>query len=239
MIQNISLWVAAALLLPASLHAQQSEGAALVQIRAVLHDPVNPVADLFLTDQAGSVVKLNLTPASLSATQITRPVNGSLVLYNTAAVDPKKPQEHVAATVKIPEDTKRAIVIVVPAPAGQSPAYRMVLLDDSPTAFAKGESRVISLVPVDTAIEAGEHKLPINPGKVTKVPAVKKLDEFNNAQTNFYYKEGTSWVAFTERQLQYLDQFRRIFIVHVTPGSTQPFVTTIVDTATPVAQRQP
>jgi hypothetical protein len=32
--------------------------------------------------------------------------------------------------------------------------------------------------------------------------------------------------------LQYLDTTRRIFLVYLTPGSTQPFVTTIVDNAT-------
>lgn len=44
-------------------------------------------------------------------------------------------------------------------------------------------------------------------------------------------KEGENWNPFTERQLQFLDEFRRIFIIHTTPGSNQPFVATIVDTA--------
>jgi len=60
---------------------------------------------------------------------------------------------------------------------------------------------------------------------------VRNVNEFNMAQTNFYYQEGGSWVAFTERQLQFLDACRRLFIVHVTPGATAPTVTTIVDTA--------
>ena len=42
--------------------------------------------------------------------------------------------------------------------------------------------------------------------------------------------EGDSHVTFTERQLQYLDEIRRIFIVHKTPGGSQPTLTTIVDT---------
>jgi len=44
-------------------------------------------------------------------------------------------------------------------------------------------------------------------------------------------------VAFTERQLQFLHEFRRIFIVHLTPGATFPIVTTIVDTAPPVVPK--
>lgn len=78
---------------------------------------------------------------------------------------------------------------------------------------------------------AREHKLPVKPGAMGVVPAVKKKNEFNMAQTNFYMKEGENWNPFTERQLQFLDEFRRIFIIHTTPGSNQPFVATIVDTA--------
>jgi len=63
------------------------------------------------------------------------------------------------------------------------------------------------------------------------VPAVSKVNDFNMAQTNFYYQQGGSWVAFTERQLQFLDACRRLFIVHVTPGAITPTVTTIVDIA--------
>jgi hypothetical protein len=105
-----------------------------------------------------------------------------------------------------------------------------LLIDDSAKAFPAGESRVLPLITVETAIQAGEHKLSVPPGKITKVSPVKKVDEFNMAQTNFYYKQGEAWVPFTERQLQFLDAYRRIFIIHATPGALQPTVTTIVDT---------
>lgn len=230
MINYKSLLVLAALVLPVSVHAQ-SENTASIRIRTYFHDPVNPAADLFVPDRSGNIGKLEFIPSSISEPKVVRPINGSLVLYKTALVDPKKPQEGVAATVKLPQDLKQAIVIVLPGPANSNPPYRMVVIDDSDTAFPKGESRVVSLLPLETAIEAGEHKLPVHPGQITKLPAVKKLNEFNMAQTNFYYKKGETWVAFTERQLQFLDEFRRIFIVHVTPRATFPIVTTIVDTA--------
>jgi hypothetical protein len=57
------------------------------------------------------------------------------------------------------------------------------------------------------------------------------------AQTNFYYQQAGSWVPFTERQLQYLDDYRRIFLVYATPGAVQPSVTTIVDTVTSMPPR--
>jgi hypothetical protein len=221
------------LLVPAGI-ARGDQAPAALQIRAVLHDPVNPSANLFLADKSGTHVKLNLVAEGLSKPQYALPVDGSLVLYDSATIDPKNPTANVATSVRIPPDTKRAVLVILPAPPDTKPAYRMVLVDDSFKAFPKGESRVISLVPVEMAMEAGEHKLPLHPGKITQVPVVTKVNEFNMAQTNFYYKQDESWVPFTERQLQYLDAFRRIFIIHVTPGAIQPTVTTVTDTS-PVA----
>ena len=229
-----SVWFLTLLLLPLAGHAQQGEAAVPLQIRAVLHDPVHPAAELFYTDKTGTVVKLDFLPQDLTGVLFTLPVNGSLVLYDKAEIDPKNPAASLAASVKLPPNIKRAMIVVLPAPAGSKPAYRMVLIDDSAKAFPQGESRVLPLVGVETAIQAGEHRLPVHPGVITKVPPVTKVDEFHMAQTNFYYQQGELWVPFTERQLQYLDACRRIFIIHATPGALQPSVTTIVDfSATP------
>ncbi len=237
MILKSSLSILTIVGLSLAVHAQEKETAVPVQIRAVLHDPVNPVAKLFFTDKTGTVVPLDFRPQDLTESLFMLPVNGSLVLYDKAAIDPKNPAASLAASVKLPPDLKRAMVVVLPAPAGTKPAYRMLLVDDSEKAFPGGESRVLPLVGVETAIQAGEHRLPVHPGKITRLPPVRKVDEFNMAQTNFYYQQDGSWVAFTERQLQFLDASRRIFIIHATPGAIQPTVTTIVDTNARVVPR--
>jgi hypothetical protein len=216
--------------LSCALHAQEKQQAAPVQVRAVLHDPVNPVANLFYTDNTGAVQPLEFRPQDLTGPLLMIPANGSLVLHDKAAVNPEKPEASLAASIKVPPGLKRAVVVVLPAPTGKKPAYRMLLIDDSEKAFPQGDSRALSLINVETAIQAGEHKLPVKPGSIANVPAVRKVDEFNMAQTNFYYQQDGSWVAFAERQLQFLDATRRIFIIHATPGAHQPTVTTIVDT---------
>jgi hypothetical protein len=231
MILKPTLSVLAAAGLSLALHAQERDAAAPVRIRALLHDPVRPAAELFYTDATGAVVQLNFRPQDLTEPLLTLPLNGSLVLYDKASIDPGNPAAAMAASVKLPPDLKRAVVVVVPAPAGAKPAYRMLIIDDSESAFPGGESRVLPLIRVETAIQAGEHRLPVHPGKITRVPPVRKVDEFNMAQTNFYYQQAGSWVAFAERQLQFLDASRRIFIIHATPGAVQPTVTTIVDTS--------
>lgn len=237
MIYQLSLAILAVAGFSLAGHAQEKKTPPAVQFRAVLHDPVQPTADLYYTDKEGAVVKLNFRPHDLTQTLFTIPVNGSLVLYDKAEIDPENPAASMAASARLPANTKRAMVVVLPTKAGQKLPYRMLVINDSGKAFPGGESRVLPLIGVETAIQAGEHRLPVHPGKITRVPPVRKVNEYNMAQTNFYYKQGDAWIAFTERQLQYLDACRRLFIVHVTPGAVAPTITTIVDTARPATPR--
>ena len=82
----------AALLLTLPAHAQEAKpAAAALAVRSYLHDPTHPAAELYLRDATGEVVKLSLAAMELGKAQQTVPVNGSLVLFNTATVDPKNP----------------------------------------------------------------------------------------------------------------------------------------------------
>ena len=224
------------LLFPIVGMAQES---APMLIRAYYHNPIKPVADLYLADQTGQVVPLVLVTEGLSAPQMTLPTNGTLMLFKNRSVDLKNPQASLAASAPIPADWKKVIVMIFPASVNADDAtYRILLINDAPNAFKKGESRVINLTQAIAALQAGEHKIALPSGKIAELPAVKKVNEYNMAQTNFYHKEGEEWVAFTERQLQFLDTTKRIFLVYFTPGSTQPFVTTLVDN-TPEFQPKP
>ena len=219
-----------AFLLSALAHAQDAKpSAAPLSVRAFLHDPSRGVAELYVKDVKGNVVKLCLVPEEIGKAQATVPVNGSLVLFNTAAVDPKNPEPSIAASIAVPKNMQRAIIIILPGPANSKPAYRMVLIDDSSAAFPPGESRILAFVPFETAVEAGEHKLLCKPGIITRMAAVRKLNPYNMAQTNFYYKKNDAWLVFDECRMKYIDAFRQVFIVHIRPGGTAPLLTTLVD----------
>ena len=230
MIRQFSLFFFVVVFSAPPVHAQEKEKVVPVRIRAVLHDPIHPAASLFYPDKSGAILPLNFRPQDLTETMWMMPINGSLVLYDKAAIDPKNPSASLAASVKLPPEIKQAMVVVLPAPSGEKPAYRMWVIDDSEKAFPYGESRVLSLVGVKVGIQAGEHAVAVQPCKLGRVPLVKRVNDFNMAQTNFHYlqKSGAP-VVFTERQLQYIDACRRLFIIHATPGALQPTVTTIVD----------
>jgi hypothetical protein len=162
--------IALSLMNLSQLSAQDADSAIL--IRSVYHNPISPVADLYVADKSGSLVKLNLVVEGLGEPQVARTTNGTLQLFTQPNVDPKNPLASLAATCKVPAQIKQADLCIFPAPENAKPPFRLVLIDDAPNVFQKGQSRVINLTAVQIALQAGEHKLQLPSGNITEVPAV-------------------------------------------------------------------
>jgi hypothetical protein len=202
---------------------------ATIQIRAVLQDSAKPDAKFYVGKVGDSLLPLKLAEEGLTDPQKVTTENGVLNLFSSATVDKVSATAHLAATLKIPAGCSRSVVIIVPAAPGALLPYRMVALDDDPASCPWGESKVVNMTPVDFALEIADHKLLLSGGKITAVPKVTKLDEYNRAQTNFYYKQGDQWVIAAERQMQYLNTLRRVFLIYKSPNALAPDVRTIVD----------
>ncbi|MEO5713731.1 MAG: hypothetical protein ABIT37_09615 [Luteolibacter sp.] len=179
------------------------------------------------------MVPLKLVEEGLSEPQKVTVENGSLNLFTTANVDKNNPQASLAATVKVGDGVTSLIVIILPG-SQSKPPFRMIALDDSPKSFPWGESKAVNLTPVDFALEVGDQKLLLPGGKITAVPKVTKVDEYNRAQTNFYYKDGEQWVVASERPMQYVATLRRLFLIYKTPNALAPDVRTVIDQPPPV-----
>lgn len=232
---NPFLSVAAFLGLAALALGQEST----LQIRAVLQDSANPDPKFYVGKMGNQLLPLKLAEEGLTEPQKVETENGSLSLFSSATVDKSSAIASLAATVKIPDGPARLIVIIVPAAPGATPPYRMVVIDDDPKSFPWGESKAINLTPVDFAMEVGDQKVLLPGGKITPVPKVSKIDEYNRAQTNFYYKQGNQWVVAAERQMQYVNTLRRVFLIYKTPDALAPDVRTLVDQLPPVLDSRP
>jgi hypothetical protein len=200
-----------------------------LQIRAVLQDPAKPDAKFFVGKAGAPLVPLKLADEGLTESQKVSTENGNLNLFTSATVDKASPLAGLAATVKIPAGSSRLIVIIAPAAPGMVPPYRMVVLDDDPKSFPWGECKAVNLTSVDFSVEFGDQKVILPGDKVTAVPKVAKLDEFNRSQTNFHYKQKDQWVVATELQMQFIGTLRRVFVIYQTPGALVPEVRTLVD----------
>ena len=200
----------------------------MLQIRAVLIDPTKPDAKFYVGKLGETLLPLKLAEEGFTEPQMVLVQNGSLNFFTTATVDSKNPLASLAATVKVPAGPSRLIVIIVPAAQG-TPPYRLVVFDDAATSFPWGESKAVNLTPVDFALEVGGQKVLLPGGKITAVPKVTQVDDYNRAQTNFYYKQADQWVVAAERQMQYVATLRRVFVIYKTPSALAPDVRTLVD----------
>ncbi len=200
-----------------------------LQIRAVMLDSANSGVKLFVGKTGEPLLPLKLAAEGLTESQKVATENGSLNLFLSATVDPANPLASLAATVKVPVGPSRLIVLIVPGTPGTAPPYRMVVIGDDPASFPWGESRAINLTPVDFGLEIGTQKVRLPGGQITAVPKITSVDEYNRAQTNFYYQQADQWVIAAERQMQYLDTMRRLFVIYISPGALAPDVRTLVD----------
>lgn len=203
-----------------------------IRIRAVLLDPSKPEARFFVGKAGEPRVPLNLAEEGISEAQKVSTEDGYLNLFSSPTVEKNSPQANLAAAVKVASSSSSLIVLIFPAPRA-IPPYRMLVLDDDPKSFPWGQGKAVNLTSVDFALKVGEHKLPIPGGKITTVPKVTKLDEYNRAQTDFYYKQDDQWVVAAERQMQYVGTLRRLFLIYKDPLALAPEVRTIVDEPPP------
>lgn len=202
-----------------------------LKIRAVLHNPTNPYAELYVPGAAGTMERLNLAMEGLTAAQVAVTRNGVLSLYSSATVDPAKPLDKLAATGTVPQGVKQAIVLILPAAPGAKLPYQLMILNDSLAAFPKGESRVVNMTRLPLAIRAGEHAKEVPPAKITTVPQVTKVNDLNQAQTTFYRRDGKQWILLSERPTQYTADVRNIFLMFLLPNIEEPQIRTLIDTS--------
>ncbi|MCX6878641.1 MAG: hypothetical protein NTW21_33230 [Verrucomicrobia bacterium] len=211
----------------------QPDATAKVRIRAVLHDPMKPFAEMYVRSAAGALVRLNLAMEGLTEPQLVTVSKGFLQLYSSATIDAAKPQANLLASVSIADGVKQAIIFIVPAGEKEKLPYKLMVLNDSVAAFAKGESRVINMTQLPLAIKAGEHAKEVPPARIVAVPPVTKVNALNQAQTLFYRKVDQDWILLSERPMQYTATLRNIFLMYLMPNVDEPQIRTLIDTSTP------
>lgn len=212
--------------------AAQESATVKLRLRALLHDPLKPYAEFYFRGPKG-MERLNLAMEGLTESQDIPIQKGVLNLFSSARFDPKTPMEHLAATVKVPASTRRGIGFIVPAPAGGEVPYRLLLVDDSPKAFPKGETRVLNLTALELAIKAGEHSVKLPPAAITALPKVAKRNDLNQAPTELYQKMNEDWVLVAERPMQFTDVVRNIMLTYQMPNVAEPQIRTLIDTEDP------
>jgi hypothetical protein len=213
--------------------AAQAPTAARLRVRTLLHDPLNPYAEFYLAGTKGGLERMNLSLEGIGVPQDVTLQGGTLRLFSSATVDSANPLANLAASTTVPAGLKRAIVLIVPAGANAKPPYKLMLLDDSASAFPWGESRAVNLTALPLAVAAGEHRIQAKPATVTPIPKVTRVNDLNQAHTRFYQQDGSQWVLLSERPTQFTDQVRNLFLLFTMPGVPDVQVRTLIDADAP------
>ena len=211
----------------------QPEAAAKVRIRAVLHDPMKPFAEMYVQGATGTVMRLNLAMEGLTVPQVVTLTNGVLQLYSSATIDAAKPLANLLASVSVPSTVKQAIIFILPVGEKDRQSYKLMVLNDAFDVFPKGESRIINMTRLPLAVKAGENSRQITPASIVAVPQVTKVNDLNQAQTVFYHFVDKQPVVLSERPMQYSNKLRNIFLIYQMPNVDEPQIRTLIDTSNP------
>jgi hypothetical protein len=204
-----------------------------ITIRGYLHDPVNPPTEPWIFKHpegtGGDGTEINWAGTNFTKPVTVKVVNNRIHLF-------RGPKDLMAGAT-VAQNLRKALVLIIPAadPQAKNP-YRMIIQDDSPSAFPFGTSKVANLIGADAALQAGELNMRLPSGKVTAVPLIQKLETGNFAQVSFHVKSPAGWYPIRETRLRFSKNLRRFYIIYSTPGSKHPMIESILDYAPPSEQ---
>jgi hypothetical protein len=123
------------------------------------------------------------------------------------------------ATIKLPEEGKRFLVIVFPGNAADTLRTLVVRADDP--AFRPGQVMIINLAKQVLAADLGGEKLRFEPGSQT-IFRPRRKDDLANYQVRFYQdKEGRAKL-FAANLWPYFDNKRAFVFLHADPATGSP-----------------
>ena len=173
---------------------------------------------------AGQAVRLstaNITPA------VNLTLSGSDALV-FAAGDKTKP----AARVNIPGDLNKALIVLLPAPAGSAEAYRGFAIDYTRDRFPLGTYRLVNVSkhPVRGAI--GRSYAEVKPGGVAGLEL--QGDEGATQGVKFEFNEKGKWNRLTEARAAVRRDRRWLVCVYQDPATQRMNLRSIPDRDYPV-----
>lgn len=175
----------------------------------------------------------------LPATELSPPVVCHAKANTISFVSPgdRKP----AATATIPAGSANAILVFVAGGGdAKSPAWRVMVIDDSPMNFPDGGTYVANFYNKDIRFIIGEHKGMLRAAGSHGYAMPKKLDDFNMAPVMFELLQDDKWRTASESTLRFLPGMRYLIFAYVDPLTGRARINTCQDLAgLPVVQVTP
>ena len=132
------------------------------------------------------------------------------------------------ASATIPAGVKAAVLVFIPSQNAAQP-WRVLVLEDSPSAYPDGGAVVANVYDKDIRCVLGEHKIQLQPSKTHGFTQPTTRDDFNMAEVMFQFQNGEAWRTASESRLRFLKGLRYLMIAYVDPASGRPRLFTCQD----------
>jgi hypothetical protein len=141
--------------------------------------------------------------------------------------DPAAPDKSLA-TVTIPPTTP-SVIVVFTASSATTPAWQVLVIDDSPAKFPDGGVYVGNFQPQEIRFNIGEHKLMLKTGSIHAVAKPTQVDSFNMAPIKFEFRKDDQWRTASESTQRFTEGLRYLMFCYLDPQSGRPRVATFQD----------
>lgn len=170
----------------------------------------------------------------LSTANITGKVQ--LAVKDGEAVIQRGDKTVAAARVKIPKNFKKALVVLVPSPAGSAEAYRAFAIDYGRERFRPGTYRLVNVSKKAVRGAIGKSYAEVKSGDTGDLEL--KGEEGATQGVKFEFHEGGKWNRLTETRAAVRRDRRWLVLVHEDPVTQRMNLRSIPDreptTTTPV-----
>lgn len=134
------------------------------------------------------------------------------------------------AAASIPAGVDAVVLVFLPAAgAAESPAWRVLVIEDSPARFPDAGAHVANLYNGDIRFVIGEHRSLLPRGESHGFRRPQQRDPFNMAPVIVQFQDGESWRTASESTLRFTPGSRFLILAYIDPGSGRPRVATFPD----------
>jgi hypothetical protein len=216
-------------LLATTLACPAQQATRLIEVRTLCFQHIGDIKKVLVPGtEAGVMTEVPLYISSYSLPQKLK-VKEDTVAFVIPDATPENASGHrVIAQAKVPADSTRVLFLFLPGEDPVKEPYKVVTFADDTRTFPWGSVRLINLSKVPVRFHLGEfsgdNAKTLAPGKLTVIPKVRKLNEFNQYNVLIEFQGTEGFVPVSNTRWKTVDGKRDLAIAFVDPAGNRPVV---------------
>lgn len=183
---------------------------------------------------AGETLRpVRLSTANITASERLTVAGGEATLRGKSVADDGKHPDPVVGRVKVPDHIRKALVVLIPAPADAPEPYHCLVLDQDDREFPLGTYRIVNFSPFAIRGAIGKSYIEAKSGGITGLALQGEPGTVLPAR--FEFADGGKWNRLTETRCAARKDRRWLLCVYQDPATKRMNMRSIPDRTTIVA----